>query len=207
MPPRTRTAAKAARRQALIDESAKLFAAVSYAGASLEDIGRAVGVSGPAIYRHFSGKQDLLSAVLLEASEELSEGAAEIIAEAQAVVAAAVGQNNSAGRQTMQKLVEFHVDYALRNPEVIIVQGRELSNLTKQDRDKVRALQRAYVEVWIETLSTIFKAPREDLRLRVQATFGLLNSTPHATTPSQRVSNKTASTLKNMALASLTARL
>ncbi len=48
-------------------------------------------------------------------------------------------------------------------------------------RKQVRSLQLAYIDVWVDTL----RALRADLdpteaRAAVQATFGLLNSTPHS---------------------------
>ena len=51
-----RDRAKAQRRRDLLVEATRLFAIRGYAGVSLEDLGAACGISGPAVYRHFSGK-------------------------------------------------------------------------------------------------------------------------------------------------------
>lgn len=57
--------AKAADRRAeILEQSAILFRRKGYAEVGIDDIGRASGVSGPAIYRHFDGKQDLLDQVI-----------------------------------------------------------------------------------------------------------------------------------------------
>ena len=66
--------AKAERSDAIRHEAALLFAARGYNGVSLEDIGAAVGVSGPAVYRHFAGKQALLGSVLVKVSHDLLTG-------------------------------------------------------------------------------------------------------------------------------------
>ena len=80
----------------------------------------------------------------------------------------------------LRALVAFHVDFALTNPDVIRVQDRDLDSLAEQDRHTVRALQRAYVELWVDVLSRIHpEAPAPSLRTRAHATFGLINSTPH----------------------------
>ena len=68
-PPTTvRGQAKARRRQDLLAASATLFAERGFAGVSIDDIGAAAGVSGPAVYRHFPSKQAVLGAILLEVS-------------------------------------------------------------------------------------------------------------------------------------------
>jgi AcrR family transcriptional regulator len=47
----------------LLQAALELFAAKGYRATTMNDIGRAVGVTGPAIYRHFHGKDDLFQAV------------------------------------------------------------------------------------------------------------------------------------------------
>jgi AcrR family transcriptional regulator len=68
-PSKGRDRAKAERYDALLQEAARLFAARGFDGVSLEDLGAAVGITGPAVYRHFSNKRALLGAVLRRASE------------------------------------------------------------------------------------------------------------------------------------------
>lgn len=191
--PKTRTAAKAARKASLIREAARLFADQGYSGVSLEDIGSAVGFSGPAIYRHFPSKQALLAAVLLDASEGLYRGASQLL------------QELDTAEETLKGLVAFHVDFALQNPEVIRVQDSEITHLNEVDRSLVRTLQRSYIEVWIKTLSGLIDAPYSELRLRTQATIGLLNSTPHSADAKSRNNPSTANVLETMAHAALTA--
>ena len=72
--PTLRSRAKADRRQALLDAAATQFAERGFTRVSLEDLGAAVGVSGPAVYRHFDGKQAVLGALLVGVSEGLWTG-------------------------------------------------------------------------------------------------------------------------------------
>src|SRR5919109_1419120 len=53
----------AVRRGELIAAAARLFAARGYYAVTVDDLGEALGISGPALYRHFSSKQALLVAV------------------------------------------------------------------------------------------------------------------------------------------------
>jgi len=188
-----RDRAKAERSDAILREAAQLFAARGYNGVSLEDIGTAVGVSGPAVYRHFAGKQALLGAVLVKVSADLVSGGSRV-AEAAA-----------SDSERMLSLVRFHVDFALGNADVIRVQDRDVAHLAEGDRAEVRRLQRTYIELWIAALAPLLDAQTDELRLRVQACFGLINSTPHSTRAAARRHSATATVLVAMADAALRA--
>lgn len=191
-----RDRAKADRQAALLSEAARLFAERGYSGVSLEELGAAVGVSGPAVYRHFANKQALLGAILVSVSERLLTGGQDVVAE---------GSDASA---RLAGLVRFHVDFALSDADVIRVQDRDLASLREEDRHTVRRLQREYVELWIGVLSELHpERPESDLRVRAHACFGLINSTPHSVRGLRGAPADAAvrSILAAMALASLTA--
>ena len=96
-PPTAREAAKARRRVDLLAAAARLFAARGFDAVRLEDIGAAVGISGPAIYRHFAGKAAVLTAILDTASQDLLDGG--LAAEAQHAPVAGRGEvNDGRGR-------------------------------------------------------------------------------------------------------------
>ncbi|MCT1476563.1 TetR/AcrR family transcriptional regulator [Microbacterium sp. p3-SID336] len=191
-----RDRAKAERSDALLHAAARLFAARGYTGVSLEDIGAAVGVSGPAVYRHFAGKQALLGAVLVKVSHDLVDGGERVAA------------LTDDADERMRGLIRFHVDFALGNAEVIQVQDRDVAHLAEADRAEVRRLQRAYIELWMDALAAVDRpaaVERDELRLRVQACFGLINSTPHSTRAATRRHSATATVLAAMADAALRA--
>jgi AcrR family transcriptional regulator len=191
-----RSKAKENRRQALLTAAASLFAADGFNRVSLEDLGAAAGVSGPAVYRHFPGKQAVLADLLVTVSQELLDGGRHVV------------DNNPDPLAALQRLVEFQVDFALGKPDVIRVQDRDFSNLSEQDQSQVRALQRSYVEVWVDVLARIHPGTDpSELRMRAHATFGLINSTPHSVrSHGRRIAAVAARPLlEGMALAALTA--
>ncbi len=138
-----RDRAKADRQAAILREAARLFAERGFSGVSLEDLGGAVGVSGPAVYRHFANKQALLGAILLQVSEKLLSGGRDVLA-----------REEDPGVR-LAALVAFHVDFALHDADVIRVQDRDLASLRDEDRNRVRRLQREYVELWIQVLAQL----------------------------------------------------
>jgi AcrR family transcriptional regulator len=53
------------RRDEILEIAVKLFASRGYYGVSMDDIGAAAGVTGPALYHHFAGKEAMLAAALV----------------------------------------------------------------------------------------------------------------------------------------------
>jgi AcrR family transcriptional regulator len=189
--PTAREQAKADRRAVLLASAARLFAQRGFDRVSMEDLGAAAGVSGPAVYRHFSGKQAVLAALLIEVSERLHDGGHQVVTAA------------SGPADALHALISFHVDFALSNPHVIRVQDRDLDSLAEADRHTVRTLQRGYVELWVSVLAGLRPdADPAELRIRSHATFGLINSTPHSARPSP--GGMTRDLLEQMAWAALT---
>jgi AcrR family transcriptional regulator len=186
--------AKAERHRSLLRAAASLFAARGFSGVSLEELGAAVGVSGPAVYRHFANKQALLAEILVGVSERLLDGGTRVVSglpDASAQLAA---------------LVDFHVEFALADADVIRVQDRDLASLAPDDRQVVRELQRAYVDVWTGVLGRLHRRRGEDeLRVRAHACLGLINSTPHTVRAARGTADSTEmhGILRDMAIASL----
>lgn len=52
------------KRQRILDSAGQCFAASGYAKTTVEEIGRAAGVSKALVYQHFRGKEEILEAVL-----------------------------------------------------------------------------------------------------------------------------------------------
>lgn len=134
----------------------------------MDDVGSAAGVTGPALYHHFAGKEAMLVAALIPVSEGLLDGGKKRVAE-----------HSGDARGALQSLIEFHVEFALANPAVIALHLHELDRLPEEPRRQIRRLQRLYVEEWVAVLTTLrpeLSAP--EARVLAHAAFGLMNSTP-----------------------------
>jgi AcrR family transcriptional regulator len=177
------------RRDQILASAAELFAERGFHGVSVHDIGAACDISGPALYRHFAGKSAILTEMLVSISEELLAEGRRRAAEADSPELA------------LRALVEWHIEFALRHPALIVVQEREWSNLPVEGRAAVRSLQLSYVDLWVDVVRRLRPdLDRPTARAAVQIGFGLLNSTPH----SARISSAAMrSLLERMALAAL----
>lgn len=170
MTPNTpRSRQKSDRRSQLLSAAEQLMAERGYLAVRLEDIGAAAGISGPAIYRHFPNKEALLVELLVGISTRLLAGAQTVVVDAATPSAALDG------------LVEFHLDFALGEPDLIRIQDRDLANLPATAQRQVRRAQRRYVETWVGVLRGLDPELGDDeARVMAHAAFGLLNSTAHS---------------------------
>ncbi|HET7735778.1 MAG TPA: helix-turn-helix domain-containing protein, partial [Nocardioidaceae bacterium] len=62
----TSTRRPANRRELVLDAASHLFARRGFHGVSVADIGEAVGVTAPALYRHFANKDAILVSIVLD---------------------------------------------------------------------------------------------------------------------------------------------
>ncbi|WP_165962645.1 SACE_7040 family transcriptional regulator [Occultella glacieicola] len=181
--------AAGSRREEILAAAADLFARHGYRGVSIYDIGAAVGISGPALYRHFRSKGALLSEMLVSISATLlSEGRrrSEAAEDPPAALAA---------------LVDWHIEFALDHLPLITIQFRDLDSLGEPDRDEVRRLQREYVEIWVRLIRELHPEVGEPTaRSGAHAVFGLINSTPHS---ARLARSEMEVLLRTMALAAL----
>src|SRR6201991_4568328 len=68
------TPRRRSRRDEILEIAMGLFATRGYHGVSMDDIGAAAGVTGPALYHHFAGKEAMLVAALNPVSKGLLHG-------------------------------------------------------------------------------------------------------------------------------------
>ncbi|MCA4723681.1 SACE_7040 family transcriptional regulator [Mycolicibacterium fortuitum] len=188
-----RSKAKSDRRSQLIAAAERLIAERGYLAVRLEDICSAVGISGPAIYRHFPNKEALLVELLVGISTRLLAGAQRVTAATEDAA------------ESLNGLVDFHLDFVFGEPDLIRIQDRDLAHLPDAARRQVRRSQRQYVEIWVAVLTQLTPdLAEEDARVMAHAVFGLLNSTPYSARPAVPKAHSRA-LLRRMTLAALTA--
>lgn len=191
MAARIRATQKASRRAALMRAAARLFALHGYEGVSTVELGEAVGMSGPALYNYFPSKEALLCELLIDVSTRLLAGCLEIVGD------------EVSDAEKLEQLIAFHAAFAINEPDIILLQGKELAKLPQEANRKVRRLQREYTREWQQVLLAVRPhTPEAEAQSRLLAVFALLNSTPHSARSS---GTNTAHLLASMAHAALLA--
>ena len=179
------------RRDELLSIAADLFAERGFAKVTVDDIGNAAGVSGPALYHHFDSKESLLGEMLVRISESL-------LARAIAIV------DDVSLTEALDPIIAMHVDFAVDNRSLITVHFRDLVHARKADQRRVRDLQSAYVDIWVDVVvaehSEVLDA--REVRAAVHAVLGLINSTPFS---GRLRRDALVALLRTMAVAAITA--
>ncbi len=118
-----KASAPAPRREMILEAAAQLFFERGFAATGIDDIGVAVGVTGPAFYRHFESKHDLLVALVERAVERLQEAVDRALAEA--------GGNAA---RALQLLAEFGAAACVDDGPLTAIYTHEVRNLQPEAR-------------------------------------------------------------------------
>jgi AcrR family transcriptional regulator len=109
-----------------------LFAQFGYRSTTMADIGAALGIRGPSLYKHVGSKQDLLVQIMVGTMNALIEDQH----------TARMGGGDITTQ--LRRMVEAHVRFHALNSEQAFVGNREIGNLEQPHRDRVLALRAQY---------------------------------------------------------------
>lgn len=153
----------ASKRELLLAESLRLFYLHGYHEVSIEDIAAAAGMNASGVYRHFSGKADLLATTFHRAGDRLAVALSSALA------------NATTPDDALAGLVAVYVDLSFRQHELMSVYYAEIVNLPADERTDLRNIQRRNVDEW----SVLLRRVRPNLslaesRFLVHAALGIV---------------------------------
>ena len=129
--------------EALLTESVLLFNRKGYRDTTMEEIATAVGIPTSGIYRYFSGKNDILSAIYRRAADRLSSEASSILGSV------------TDPEEALTGLIDAYVKRSFDHPELAYVYYTERVNMAPGEQKILRNLQRATVESWVRLVTAI----------------------------------------------------
>lgn len=138
---------RTSRGEAIVDAAALLFSTQGYADTGIDEIGSAVGVTGPAVYRHFASKEDLLVAVLQRAVDHAAEIAPRARAEA------------TSPEDQLARLIEYSVSACIGDRVLTALYWQHAPHLPGGPRQTIEVAQRRMIDEFAEVL----RAVRPDL--------------------------------------------
>lgn len=151
------------RREQLVVEAGRLFGERGFREVSIGDVGAAVGIAGPSVYRHFPSKTALLVAAAHRLAQRLELGRARV---------AAVATSES---DALRGLVASYVDTMSDCPG-LLAQARQASTLPASDRAELLRVQREYVGEWVRLLREVRpEVPPADARVVVHMALTIAN--------------------------------
>jgi AcrR family transcriptional regulator len=118
--------------ESISDAALQLFSERGYQTTTMDDLGAALGIRGPSLYKHVRSKQDLLAGIMLQTMNTLTSNQ----------VAALDAGGDVATR--LRRAVEAHVRYHAAHPHEAVVGNREIFSLESDYRNQILALRDAY---------------------------------------------------------------
>ena len=153
------------RERQILDAAAALFYDKGFHGVGVDEIGQRVGISGPALYRHFSGKDQILASLFSETMDELIAATAVVYTDPE---------------RDLEPLVRHHVDFAIAQLHLINVYEREEKSLVEPWPDHFQRRQRIYASRWEAALRRRFPDTSDaEIAAAAQAAIGMIHSVAH----------------------------
>jgi AcrR family transcriptional regulator len=152
------------RRRLILHSAGLLFAERGYTDTGIDDIGEGAGITGPGIYRHFSGKQEILDELLVDHMQGVLNQARRITASAGSPAAA------------LEDLLAARADISLGpSGYMATVFQRDEGNCSQDTRATLRSMRQAYEDEWLRVLILIRPEVRtEALRISIHGTLVLI---------------------------------
>ena len=133
-----------ARREAIFGAALRLFRERGFHGTAINDIGAATGVTGPALYRHFPSKGELLAEAIREGSRRIAQA-----------TRAALAVEGLSPREALEALVRAYVEVALENADMNAAYVLESRHLADELRAPLRRGERRLRDEWRRCLVAV----------------------------------------------------
>jgi AcrR family transcriptional regulator len=184
--------ARIARTEEILDAATRLFSERGFTETGIDEIGAAIGVTGPAVYRYFARKEDLLVAVVDRAVEHAT-GLAE---------AARAGAEST--DDTLRRLIDGAVAVCIADRALTAIYWHEARYLPAPQRRRVERVQRDMIEDFADILrDTRPELTPSEARMAVYAAASLMRSVAARATSLDEATLQTM--LSRMAYAALLA--
>jgi AcrR family transcriptional regulator len=186
------TPARRARTEEIVDAAVRLFSERGFTESGIDDIGAAVGITGPAVYRYFASKEDVLVAVV----DRSVEHAAGLTDTARA--------EGSSPEDVLERLIDGAVRVCIADRALTAIYWNEARNLPAPQRRRVERAQRDMIEDFADILRGVRpELPPSEARMAVYAASSLMRSVAYRATSLDEATLQTM--LSRMAHAALLA--
>ena len=155
----------ARRREEMFREALRLFRERGYHATGINDIGAAVGLTGPAFYRHFAAKDELLAEAILSGARAVAAATREALV------------LELPPRESLEALVRAYIAVAANNRDMIAVYTLESRFLPEDRRQQLDNSVRRFAQSWREVLMRVLpELDAEQARVRVRGAMFMVTS-------------------------------
>ncbi|WP_051471219.1 TetR/AcrR family transcriptional regulator [Patulibacter minatonensis] len=185
--PATRRTRDPQRGPRILQAATELFYERGYHAVSVDEIGEAAGATGAAIYRHFSGKDEILATLFDDAQDRYL---------------IAVPDPTEDPFTDLAVLISRSLELTLAQRELASIWAHEHRALSAPQQRRLWRRSRQYLERWVVILRRCFpERSDKDLIAAARSALGILTSL--ASIPGRTVSEGEAKIAQQMAMAGL----
>ncbi|MCB0467563.1 MAG: TetR family transcriptional regulator [Aequorivita sp.] len=122
------------RKDEIISVASHLFNEKGYKAVSMRDIAQAMDIKASSLYNHISGKQEILSEIILKVAEEFTFGMKKVVFE------------NSSAIEKVEKVIEMHIDITVNYSEALAALNNDWMHLNDADLKAFVKMREDYEE-------------------------------------------------------------
>jgi AcrR family transcriptional regulator len=153
------------RREQILASAVRLFHERGYHATGIDDIGKATGLTGSAIYRHYQSKEAILTDAVIRGSDQ-------ILAKVQDIV-----RTSSSPAEVIERLARNFARATLNQPAIAAVVSSERRLLAAEIRAHIDRAMRLHMEEWMHAFTRLRPdLPDSEARVMVHAAWGMLET-------------------------------
>jgi AcrR family transcriptional regulator len=175
------------RARRILDAALALFYERGFHAVSVDEIGEAAGATGAAIYRYFSGKEEILATLFDEAQDRYL---------------VAVPEPSDDPLQDVRELVARHLAITFEQRELGSIWANEHRALSPEHARRVNRRSRKYLDEWVEILGRAFPERRQD-ELLTAADAAIGTTTSMISRPGRPIRDSETALVRQMVIAGL----
>lgn len=150
------------RRDRVLEAAAVLFLERGFHGVGIDEIGRSAGTNGPAIYRDFKGKDELLAVLFAGALD---------------IVTIPAGATFDDPQDELAFIVRHHATFAVDNLALVSIYAHEHRSLVDPWKTEFEKRLQKHGARWRRTIAACYPdASRQDVAIAAHAAIGMLHS-------------------------------
>ncbi len=120
------------RKKQILKVAAQLFKARGYSAVTMRDLAASLDIKAASLYNHISGKQEILTLLILQVAHEFAAGMK------------AVQLEDSSAFAKAEKLIALHIQIAINHTDALAVLNTDWMHLEGKDYEQYIALRRRY---------------------------------------------------------------
>lgn len=149
------------RERKILEAAANAFHDKGFHGVGVDEIGTQAGLSGPSLYRHFSGKHEILATLLNEALDELMSATVPVHGDPE---------------KDLDRALRHHIGYALEQRQLVNLYQRDVRSLEDPWRRPFNRRRNQYTARWEELFRLRYPHAESRVPTVTQAVLGMIFS-------------------------------